>query len=171
MKKRILIGIFIILVVVTITGCGKKEDKNKKDLIIEDSGYGKTVLKYKQDKDYEVKEEVGGKYKEIFVTSNSENFTMQLYHTDSTDVGYNTGKDNRKENVGFKEYTWNGLNGYIYNANKNGVSFNILLKTTDGRAKVLFGNIEPNDMKTANVLELFESDDFQKMMSSITFSE
>ena len=170
MKKKILFGLFVILAVVTLTGCGKKEDNNLKDITLKDEGYGTTVLKYNKDKDYTIKEETGGKYKELDIRSESDKIRIQLYHTDSYEESYNAGKNNRKESTGFKEYTWNGLNGYIYNADKNSVSFNILLKVNDKKAKVLFGEISTTNT-SADALSIFTGDEFQKMMNSITFTE
>ena len=97
MKKKILFGLFVILTVVTLTGCGKKEDKNLKEITLKDDGFGTTVIKYKQDKDYEIKEETGGRFQEKIIKSKSENFTMDIYHTESSETSYNVSKENRKE--------------------------------------------------------------------------
>ena len=174
MKKKIVLSLMLIVSLFMITGCGSKKETTKKEtkkedttkqIVLSDAGYGTTTFTYDKTKDYEVKEETGGKYKELTITSNEENFELQIYHTDQSEASYNVAKNNRSNSDEFKEYTWGKYEGYSYNGSKTGISFNILLE--DG--KVLFGEFDYVDYKTADITETFKGDSIQKLLSSITF--
>ena len=179
MKKKIVLSLMLIVSIFMITGCGsKKEEKKKeskkedtmKEIVLKDEGFGTTTFKYDKNKDYEIKEETGGKYKTLIISSEEENFEVEIYHVDTSDDGYNSTKENRSNSDEFKEYTWNKYKGYSYDGSKTGISFNILLK--DGKeAKVLFGEFDYKDYKTANIAETFKSVSIQNLLNSITFKE
>ena len=180
MKKKIVLSLLLIVSLFMITGCGsnKKEEKKKetkkedtmKEIVLSDKEFGTTTFKYDKNKDYEVKIEEGGKYKTLVISSKKENFEVEIYHVDSSDDGYKSLKENRSKTDEFKEYTWNKYEGYSYDGSKTGISFNILLK--DGKeAKVLFGEFDYVDYKTADIIETFKSDSVQNLLKSITFKE
>ncbi|MBR1817776.1 MAG: hypothetical protein IJ772_02900 [Bacilli bacterium] len=175
MKKKIALILCIGIAFLGITGCGKKEEEKKTENLskieLKDEGYGTTTFAYNKDFDFEIKENHSGKYTELIINSEGKNFEWQMYHTDSTEKSYETGKENRKNSKGFKEYEWNGKKGYIYNADKFSLDFNILLNTSDGDAKVLFGSLSYKDSTKADVLNYFQSEEFQKIMNSIEFKE
>ena len=78
---------------------------------------------------------------------------------------------NRSTSTEYKEYKWNKYNGYSYDGDKYSINFNILLKENDNKAKVLFGAMEYEDYKTADVSENFKSKSIQDLLNSITFEE
>ena len=175
MKKKIVLSLMLIVSLFMITGCGSKKESNKekekkvedtrKEIVLKDEGYGTTTFKYDKDKDYEIKEETGGKYKELIISSETENFELQIYHTDQIEASYEIGKNNRSNSSEFKEYTWNKYNGYSYNGSKTSISFNILLE--DG--KVLFGVFDSINADEADMPETFKGDSIQSLLKSITF--
>ena len=174
MKKKIVLCLMLLVSVFMITGCGSKKESNKektkkedtrKEIVLKDEGYGTTTFKYAKDKEYEIKEETGGKYKELIISSEKENFELQIYHTDQVEASYEIAKNNRSVREGFKEYTWNKLDGYSYNASKTSISFNILLE--DG--KVLFGVFDAINSDDADMPEAFSGDSIQDLLNSITF--
>lgn len=179
MKKKIVLSLMLIVSLFMITGCGSKKTEKKKEtkkddsikeIVLKDEGFGTTTFKYDKDKDYEVEIKEGGKYKTLVISSEKENFEVEIYHTDTSDDGYNSLKESRSNTDEFKEYTWNKYNGYSYDGSKTGISFNILLK--DGaEAKVLFGEFDYKDYKTADVSETFKGESVQKLLNSITFKE
>lgn len=173
--KKILISLLLVVTLFNLTGCGKKEKNNEdvktNDIVISDEGFGTTTLSYSKDLDYTVNEEKGGKYKEFTIRSEKENFELQLYHTDIYNTGYNANKETRSKVNGYKEYKWGNLEGYSYGASKDSIKFNILLKDNDGRYKLLFGSMESIDYNNANIPETFESENIQKLLNSIKFSE
>ncbi len=171
--KKVLVSLLLVVTLFSLTGCGKDEPKkeNVKNIVISDEGFGTTTLSYSNDLDYEVKEETGGKYKEYTIKSVKENFELQLYHTDIYENGYNANKDIRSKVQGYKEYKWGNLEGYSYGASKDSIKFNIVLKVEEGKYKLLFGSMESIDYNNANIPETFESDNVQKLLNSIKFSE
>ncbi|MBP3840712.1 MAG: hypothetical protein IK997_01150 [Bacilli bacterium] len=179
MKKKLFIGALLIVLFVTITGCGKDKNTNKtktireedKKIVLKDDSFGTTTMTYAKDKDYEIKEEHTGKYTQLTITSQKENFELQLYHFDTTSANFGTGKANRSNSNGFMEYTWNSLKGYTYNGDKFSISFNVLLKDNSNSSKALFGQMSYIDNNTANIEETFRSEGFQKILNSITFEE
>ena len=177
MKKKLFIGVLLLGLIITITGCSKdkvvkkikKEDPDKK-IVLKDESFGTTTMTYSKDKDYVIKEDNSGKYTELTITSETEGFELQIYHIDITSAGFGTSKANRSGSTGFMEYTWNSLKGYTYNADKNMISFNILLKDNSNSSKALFGQMSSTNTNT-NVEEIFRSEEFQKILNSITFEE
>ena len=147
------------------------EGASKEKAIVENELFHKKEQAIVQESDFEIKENHSGKYTELIINSEAKNFEWQIYHTDSTEKSYETGKENRKNSNGFKEYEWNGKKGYIYNADKFSLDFNILLNTNDGDAKVLFGSLSYKDSTKADILNYFQSEEFQKIMNSIEFKE
>ena len=178
MKKKIVLSLLIVLSLIMITGCNKdkknttkKKVSTDKEIVLKDEGFGTTTMIYSKDKDYKIEEEHSGKYTELTITSEKENFKMQLYHFDTSSASFGIGKANRSGSEGFMEYTWNNYKGYTYNGDKNSISFNILLKDDSGSSKALFGSMEYVDVNTANVTETFRGENIQKLLNSITFEE
>ena len=173
--KKILVSLLLVVALVSLTACGKKEDKkeeqNTKEVVINDEGFGKTTLAYNKDLDYKVDEAHDGKYMDVIISSENENFEFELYHFDISETGYNLNKENRKNQEGYKEYKWNGLEGYVYNVSNDSTYINILLKNNDGQLKALFGSLTSINYNTANIPGVVESDNFQKLLNSIKFSE
>lgn len=176
MKKKIVLSLMLIASLFMITGCESKKNEEKKkvkeentmkEIVLTDDNYGITTFKYDKEKDYEIKENAGGKYKELIITSEKENFELQIYHTDQSEDSYKIAKENRSNSDEFKEYTWNKYKGYSYNGSKTGISFNILLE--DG--KVLFGEFSYVDYKTADLTETFKGEAIQNLLNSITFKK
>jgi len=178
MKKKLFIGVLLVALIAAITGCNKEKDKSKqkttketdKKIVLKDDSFGTTTMTYSKDKDYEIKEEHTGKYTQLTITSQKENFELQLYHIDTTSASFGIGKANRSGSIGFMEYTWNGLKGYTYNGDKSSISFNVLLKDDSNSSKALFGQMSSSNTN-ANIEETFRSEDFQKVLNSIAFEE
>lgn len=181
MRKSLKFLLLVLCVGFIFTGCGKKKDgdtntstkkdDSMKEVVISDDGFGVTKLKYSKDKDYEVKTEEGGKYTTVIISSKEENFKLELYHFDTFIGTYEDGQDSRSTSDEYKEYKWNGFNGYSYHGDKYSIDMNILLKENDNKAKALFGTMSYEDYKSANVSETFKSKDVQDLLNSITFEE
>lgn len=179
MKKKIALVLMLVFTVFALTGCNTNKDTKtkteKKDtdkqIVLKDEGFGTTTFTYSKDKDYVVKEETGGKYKSLIISSEKENFELQIYHFDTTSASFGTGKANRSDSNGFKEYTWNNYKGYTYNGDKDLISFNILLKDNSNSSKALFGQMQPLNRNEANIEETFRGDNIQKLFNSISFKE
>lgn len=179
MKKKIALVLMLVFTVFALTGCNKNKDTKtkteKKDtdkqIVLKDEGFGTTTFTYSKDKDYVVKEETGGKYKSLIISSEKENFELQIYHFDTTSASFGTGKANRSDSNGFKEYAWNNYKGYTYNGDKDLISFNILLKDNSNSSKALFGQMQPLNRNEANIEETFRGDNIQKLFNSISFKE
>ena len=185
--KKILISLLLAVTIVSLTGCGKKNEtkgndttnKNEtinnvvttKNITLEDEDFGITTFTFDGNKDYEIREEYAGKYVDVTISSKNDNFKLQLYHFLTNDISYENNKESRKESSNYKEYKWNNFDGYTYNGSKNSIDFNIFLKNNNGEVKALFGSMEYKDDETANIPEFFESDTFQKFINTITFSE
>ena len=174
MKKGIVL-LLLVVCMIALTGCGKKtttkEKEEDKKIVIKDEGFGTTTMTYSNNKDYKVEEEHSGKYTTVKVTSEKENFIIEMYHFDISSASYGIGKTNRSDSEGFLEYTWNNYLGYIYNANKSGVNFNIMLKDNSKGSKALFGTVSSVNSADENVIETFKSDSVQKLLNTIVFEE
>jgi hypothetical protein len=174
MKKKSLLLLLLCAVLLVFSGCTKNEAKEKyKELVYEDEKTGyTTTFKFKENENYVITDDdEDGKYKQIEIENADLNVELEIYYTDHYTGGYEKQKDNRKASEGYKEYKWNNYEGYIYNADKDKVDFNIFLGNFDERDVVLFGTLDDIDstLKT-NILEVFNGESFQNFMNSIVFS-
>lgn len=177
MKKKILAILLSLTLVLTITGCGKdkKEEEKKenvKTLTYEDGGY-KTTFKDATNGNFELKDgSTGGKFKEVKLVNESKNIEATMYYVEMVDETYETMENSRKEKKGYKTYKWNNYEGYIYEADKYSLNFNIHLAKKEDKeyGVIIFGEVSAIDNKNANVLEDFNSDEVQNLLNSIEFT-
>lgn len=164
--KKFVLSLVALVSIITLAGCGVKD--TRKEVVITDTGFGTTTLKYDENKDYTVKTNEGGKYTEVVIKSVTDNFEIELYHTDVTASLYASTKENRKENSeGYQEFKWNNYEGYIYNADKYSLKF--LIKYDDKHA--LFGDVSAYNYNSANMLEDFKGESIQALLNSVNFKE
>ena len=176
MKKKILAILLSLTLVLTITGCGKDKKEEKKEssktLTYEDGGY-KTTFKDATNGNFELKDgSTGGKFKEVKLTNKEKNIEVTMYYAEMVDETYDSMENSRKDDEGYKTYKWNKYEGYIYDADKYSLNFNIHLANKEDKeyGVILFGEVSAIDNKTANVLEDFNSDEVQKLLNSIEFT-
>ena len=172
MKKKILIiGIIIIIIagllIVTISN-------NEKELVLKDEKTGYiTTFKYSKNQTFEITNEDkdSGKFVQMTVENKANNIELEMYYFEQSKSSYDSSKDSRKDDEGFKEYKWNNYEGYIYNVSNDSLYFNILLKdeTEDNLAIGLFGSVNAIDYNEANIPESFNSKEFQNFMKSTKF--
>ena len=175
LKSILVIGLMII-VLFTFTGCGKKDEKEDlKSIIYKDEKSGYTLtFKAPKDSKFEVKEEQNtGKFNEMIINNEDLNVSLDIYYVEMTDSSYNSGKEARSADEGYKEYKWNKYDGYSYNGDKYSTYFEVYLDNdnSEGMMIGLFGSVEYINYDNANVLEAFNSDDLQKFLSSMEFSK
>ena len=166
MKKIILI-LFLLL----LTSCSLykyEETTNEyKKMILVDTNFGTTSFSYPKDKDYVIQREKSNNPATIYTTSEKENFVLYINHINTTNDSYETSKKNRTKSSSYKEYKWNNFKGYSFNGSKDNINFIIMLKEDNEYAIGLFGTLKTSN--DVDATELFKSDEFQKMMNSITF--
>lgn len=171
MKKKILL--LLMFSILFITGCKnvKPVDENNK-LVIKDKDSGYTIkFSYPKSDNYTTKEELGGKFVESIIKNEEKNIKMDVYFFESTYNSFSSTKISRKNDDTFKEYNWNNYEGYIYNADKYSLNFNILLKKdNESNCIALFGEVSPINYKDADIVEIFNSKDIQDLFNTIEFS-
>ena len=174
MKNKLLIVFLIIVLIgsaILLSGCGKKMS----EITIKDNKTGYTaVFKYPEEQTFKVTDEDqdSGKYVEMTIENEANNIELEVYFFDESKNIYNSSKDNRKDDEGFKEYNWNKHEGYIYNVDDDSLYFNIVLQdeTADGGIIGLFGSVSKLDYnKETKILESFDSKDFQDFMNTVEF--
>ena len=176
MKKKILACILSFILVLSVAGCGKDKKEEKKDdskvLTYEDGGY-KTTFKDATKGNFELKDgSTSGKFKEVKLENKSKNIKATMYYVEMVDETYDVMENSRKEKEGYKTYKWNNLDGYIYEASKDSLNFNIHLAQKEDKeyGVILFGEVEAIDSSKANVLEDFNSDEVQKLLNTVEFT-
>ena len=162
----------------TVTGCKKdssiKANSNTKIIELNDENFGfKTTFNYPKSDKYVVKEQSGGKYKEIIIENEKNNLEFDIYYFEMSNSSYDLSKKTRKDSEGYKEYKWGDYEGYIYNVSEHSLNFNIALrKETKNKSLVgIFGEVSSIDYKGTDVLTSFTSKDIQNLLNSITFEE
>lgn len=185
MKKFVLSFLAIVLMTIiccTFTGCGQNKNEQSdqssqsKEIEFKDNNSGYTLkLKVPVDSQYVVQniDQDSGRFAKLTMVNKEKNVELQMYYFESTDTSYENIKNDRSKTEGFKEYKWNKYDGYSYLGDKYSVSFNVYLRgeNDENRAVCIFGSLEYTDIDKANVLETFNSDEFQKIMNSMEFSE
>ena len=172
MKKKILnIGIVIMLIasLVILTGC----EKNK-EIVLKDNNEGfVTTFKYPESQNFEVTDEDSdsGKYAQMVIENKANNIELEIYYFEESKDSYESSKDTRKNDEGFKEYKWNNYEGYIYSVSEDSLYFNILLQdeSEDDMLIGLFGSVEGIEYGEGNIVDSFNSEEFQNFMKSIEF--
>jgi len=178
MKKRILLLIIMVSLLFVVSGCNKstttKKNDDLKTIELNDKNHGfNTTFYYSKNEKYEVKEQTGGKYKEIVIKNEKNNIEFDIYYFEILDNNYESSKSTRKDSEGFKEYKWGDYKGYIYNANKYSLNFNILLRKQAGdkSAVGIFGEVSALNYSKADVVTDFNKKEIQDLLSSIIFNE
>ena len=181
MKKKLLLIVLFICTLTLVSGCTdntKKDDRNTLSLNDEKYGY-LTTFKYDKNDDFKITNtETSGKFAEIEFESEKNNLEFQIYYFQEIEASWNISIKTRREQEGFKEYTWNKKDGYIYSVNGTSFNFNIKLDTinNDGKQQLnetigLFGAVSKKDLtKEGTAVELFEDENVQKFMNSLEFT-
>ena len=169
--------ILIIIMCIFLSGCGdeKKETDSRPSIILEDKTAGLTTTwKYEENEKYSYHDsDYQGKYKEIIVRNENLNMRITLYYFETTNEIFTSSKENRRNRPGFKEYNWNGYDGYAYNGDSEKISFQILLNTNEelNRTMAIAGEVNYLEQQNANVTETFNEEAFQKFMNTIEYRE
>ena len=151
--KIILLLLMIPTFTLVLTGCNKvketKKENTTKTIILTDDNYGyKTTFTYNKKENYtEVKEEEGGKSKEITFENEDLDLSYQMYYTDMYQNRYQETQEIRKNQKYYKEYKFGKYEAYAYGEYSSGLYLNILLETDkeEDKAKILFVSINRID--------------------------
>ena len=179
MKKKLLILTIFLALITVVTGCTSKKTNNenkKEEITIKDEKTGYTVkFEFDKTEDFKIsKTDNSGKFIDVTVTNEKENIEMEFYYFEMTNTSYNISYNSRKEQEGFKEYTFGKYKGYIYGVDDNSFDLNILLFDGGETAMSigLFGDISKLDYKdTKTMVEIFESKIVQNFFKSIQFTK
>ena len=178
MKKKLLIITVFIALITLVTGCTekKKEEDKKETLTIKDDKTGYTAtFKYDKSEDFKITDtDKDGKFIEVTIKSEKNNIKMEFYFFEMTNTSYNISYNTRKEQEGFKEYTFGKYKGYIYGVDDDDFDLNILLYDGgDSDMSIgLFGDIEKINEKVGNnIVSIFESKAVSDFMKSIEFTK
>lgn len=180
MKRKMFLVLGIIIALFTITGCGKKTEKNVEELstdLIEivdnkDKGYV-TTFKTIDNKFVQP----NPKYNHV--DSDELGIFITLEYIESSKEAYDYAKThnflgNEYAEGDVKEFKWNNYDGYCYNISENELYFRILLEDDPNNSVVLSGFVGPKvDSKNKNedLTKLVDNEDFQDFLSSIEFTK
>ena len=177
MKKKILLGLLVLLGLFTITGCGKELSSKEKEtnnniikITEKDKGYVTTfnsandTFVQKDPKYNQIHSEKLGVFISFdYIESSKE--TYDYYKTHNL-----FGNEYAEGDV--KEYTWNNYSGYTYNIKEKELSFRILLVDDEQNSIVLTAYVgDEHTVKDLNMSKTFDSEEFQKFLNSIKFKK
>ncbi len=172
MKKKTILVAILFAFVVLITGC---ENKEYETIEIKDEKAGlSTTFKYEKGQNFKVTDvNTDNKFVEVTFKNEDLNLETEVYYFEISNNGWNSNKTVRGESSGFKEFKWNKYDGYIYNVGLTKVYFNILLFDggNEKNSIGLFGSIELIDKSKENVLNSFNSEEYQALLNSIEFTK
>ena len=174
MKRKLILGLFIVVGLLTITGCNKNANNTKKEsnsiITISNKennysttfkssadGFGQKDPKYNQ-----IHSEKLG----VFISFDYIESTRETYDYYKTHNIF--GNEYAEGDV--KEYTWNNYNGYTYNVEEKEMYFRILLVDDKDKSVVLTAYV--GDKHTIDDLDMsktFNSKEFQNFLNTIEF--
>lgn len=176
MKKKILLGILVVVCLFAITGCGKesekKSEKSNNNLIKitdnKDRGY---VTTFKTINNKFV--QTNPKYNHV--DCEKLGIFMSFEYVESSKEAYDYAKTHnflgREYAEGeVKDYKWNNYSGYSYGISENEMYFRILLEDDKDKSVVLSAYVGPSG-KDVDFAKVFDSDDFQKFLNSIEYKK
>lgn len=173
MKKLLLLIIFIVPLLF-ITGCGKEEEKVVlKSIEYFDDGYGfKTTFKYDPSLTFtNVEYNDEGKAKELEFENKELGLDFSMYYTDSSKKLADSVKESRSEKSYYKEFKFNGYEGYCYSDYDDQLYVIINLKEDKNNVEYdLFISIESKDTDTV-VYDVFTQNILQDFFKSIEFED
>ena len=166
--KKILLIVFLILILTSCDLFKKEDNKDYNEIILKDDKFGITTFRYDKEKVFNIEENKKIKPVELNITSEDDDFNLDIYHINTSIEGYETSKKNRKKSNSYKEYTWNNYRGYTYNGSKDNINFIILLKEDEENSIGLFGTLRCSNQ---NTIKYFEDEQFQKILNTISYKE
>lgn len=182
MKRKMLLGLLVVVCLFTIVGCGKSTDNKVKDADNKEKEEEKLIQISDKDKGYETTfktinnkfSQKDPKYKQVnseelgvfisfqYIESTKEEYDYAKTHNF---LGYEYSKDE------IKDYTWNKYSGYTYNVKEKEMSFRILLVDDKDKSVILSGYIGDKHTKDLDLTKDFDNEDFQKFFNSIEFKK
>ena len=177
MKKKILLSLLIV-VLFTITGCGKNQENN-----IEESNNNFIKIIDNKDRGYVTTfKTINNKFvqtnpKYNHVDSEKLGIFITFDYIESSKEAYDYAKTHnflgREYSKGeVKEYKWNNYDGYFYGISENEIYFRILLEDDKDKSIVLSGFVGPkvnSKNKNEDLTKYVDNEDFQKFLNSIEF--
>ena len=182
MKKIIstlLIGILLISGLFILTGCNNKKEPEAQEVemkkleYVDEKSGNKVTFEYLPEENYEITDEdEDGKFLRMDVENESLNLAISMYLVEND---YDYEKDSQKESDNFKEYTAGNYKGFMY-TESNGLTIQnkVLLvpETEEDYALSMYMYIEKLDYnKETDLVETFNSDAFQRFLSSIKYEK
>ena len=173
MKKLFIFLTILVIPVLLITGCGKKENNKTSDLKtieLADDGFKlKTTFKYDPSltiSDIEYDDE--GKSKELEFTIDELDLDFQMYYTESSKEISEDLKTSRSGKKYFKDFNFNKYNAYSYGDYDDKLDLNIDLvnDTSKNTVTKLFVSIDSNNTDTI-VYDVFTQNTLQEFFNSI----
>ena len=180
MKKKVLLLLLIPALVLTMTACSEKKEKEPekkitKTIELSDSKLGfTTTFKYDVDEKFSnVEEDDGGASTAITFENEDLDVEFEMYYTKMRKTTYNETETTRSAQKYYKEYKFGDYEAYAYSEYDDKVYLNVLLGIDeDENAEVLFVSIEridnneevivPNVLAGKTLQNFFKSMEFVK---------
>ncbi len=177
LEKPIIISIIIgvVLILIAVTWMIVSINSNGQTLEIYDKNTGyRTTFKYSARQGYRVeeKEEIAGTFPEIVFINEKNNVKFELYYYETSNSIFERNKTLRSSNDNYTEYKFGDYDAYSYTAGEFLQSDVLLKKDENDRVLVLYIYMgKCNNESEANMNEIFNSKEVQKILKSIKFEE
>ncbi len=177
MKRKLLLIFLAIILLVGITGCGKKEKtktkkNNTKEMVLLDKTFGyKTTFTYDSKESYTDFEEdkESGKSTEFSLKNKDLNLEFEMYYTSMSSTSYKTTQETRKNQKYYKEYKLGKYDAYAYSNYNDDLYFNIAIETDDKDfVQILFVSIETiGDDDSLVILDVVDKNVIDQFLNNI----
>lgn len=193
MKKKLVLSLLVIVALFTFTACGSKENgkdnkvdnnvskdvtekkESKEELVYEDTNHGyKTTFKYNKDDFVITKSGISSNtnLNEVYLESKNLDINMRLSYTFYDHAkAYSSMKASKKSLPTYKEYTWNGIEGFMYGMGENYITFMIPLELNTSDELILTVLITPLTNPKDSVLKVAQGSTIQDFLNTIVYEK
>ena len=169
--KKIFIIVSVLFLLI-LSGCEKKEYTS---INFEDKQFGfLTKFTYNKKLDYtfqsiEVEE---NEYAKMNMTSKESNIVADFEYDEQTKEYFSINQESVSDYDNYKEYKYNGYNSYTFSTGDDNLYLMIMLdnKTESSNPCIYIRFSLLDEKEQTNILEFYNSDDFQEFLNSIEYS-
>lgn len=172
--KSILICSILIITCIILAGCGKKtEDKNMEVAkLVDQYAPFEFTMKYPKDAGYEFKADLDNTpYVSGKLINQGKNIEISIRFDVTADSNFKSEKESNSKHDNYAETKYTELGGYEYCTDKVYKCVSLLNTFEEFRHIEVIIEMERYKVADVNLLEISKSEEFKKMLQSISFND
>ncbi|MBQ3306590.1 MAG: hypothetical protein IJG68_00195 [Bacilli bacterium] len=177
MKKRVLLVVLLSISLILITGCGKEKNVEETDsFTIKSESQEELLFTYPKRMSFQIKaqehqfENSDYVYHYYEVYNPDYYFSMKLSLQKSGRTYYDLTKRSSSTAQGFKEYKWNGYEGFAYTDSQSVFFYVALVQDDKDYFTLLVGEGNSNNPHE-EIMKVFNEEDLQNVLNTMTYKK